>query len=189
MKSLLIFIIMGITIMSQTDRKLHFELTIGASPEEAYNAWATNEGVKTFFAPGCDVQAELFGNYHIYFFPDAEPGSRGSENNKVLSYQPGKMFSFTWDAPPTFPSIRNHQRTVVLIRFEELHSNRTKVTFIQTGWGEGEEWDKCYDYFENAWGNVVLARYRYRFENGPVDWSNVPDYSGYSVTNLYRKGE
>ncbi|MCF8241963.1 MAG: SRPBCC domain-containing protein [Melioribacteraceae bacterium] len=169
------------------ERKLYFEFTVNAAAEDAYNAWATNKGVQTFFAPGSDVNAELFGKYHIYFFPEAPEGQRGSENNVVLSHEPGKMFSFTWDSPPSLPTIRNHQRTVVLIRFQQLDENSTRVKFLQTGWGDGEEWDKCYEYFEKAWGTIVLARFRYRFENGPVDWKNLPNFSEFAVENLSSK--
>lgn len=48
----------------------------------------------------------------------------------------------------------------------------TSVT--ETGWGEGDEWDKAFAYFSSAWQDVVLKRLQYRFEVGPVDWKNPP---------------
>ena len=36
------------------------------------------------------------------------------------------------------------------------------------------EWDQSFDYFTRAWGEVVLPRLKYRFEEGPIDWEVPP---------------
>jgi len=60
--------------------------------------------------------------------------------------------------------------------FKELEREKTRVTLIESGWGEGEEWDKAFAYFSSAWPDIVLARLKYRFEAGPLDWSNLPEF-------------
>lgn len=89
------------------------------------------------------------------------------------------MISFTWGFPPSLPDLRANQKTVVNIRFTETEDGKTHVHFIQSGWGESQDWLKGYDYFVQAWGNVVLARLQYRFDVGPVDWNNMPDLTEY----------
>jgi hypothetical protein len=42
------------------------------------------------------------------------------------------------------------------------------------GWGEGVSWDEAYEYFDHAWNEVVLPRFRYAMEVGAVDWKNRP---------------
>ena len=64
--------------------------------------------------------------------------------------------------------------THVVIRLFETEAGETRVTLLHDGWGTGNEWDAAYQYFSSAWANVVLPRLRYRFESGPVDWSNPP---------------
>lgn len=39
----------------------------------------------------------------------------------------------------------------------------------------GPDWDKAYDYFDNAWNALVLPRFRYAMEVGPIDWTKIPD--------------
>jgi len=162
--------------------KLEFEININASPEEVYNAWTTTEGIKSFFAPDGKVELKMFGDYHIYFFPNAPEGSRGAEDEKVISYQKNKMISFTWGFPPMLPDLRANQKTVVTIRFFETEDGKTKIIFRQTGWGESEDWQKGYNYFVNAWGKSVLPKLIYSFEAGPIDWNNMPDLSQYYLT-------
>ena len=66
------------------------------------------------------------------------------------------MLSFSWNAPPNFDYIRNHEHFCwVVLRFEAISGNETKLYLDHLGWLEGELWDKVYDYFDQAW-NVVF---------------------------------
>ncbi len=163
------------------ERAIEFEIVLNAPVEEVYNAWTTPEGIKSFFAPGCDLEMKLYGNYHIYFDPNGKPGERGAEDEILISHQKNKMLSFTWGFPPTLMELRQNQKTIVTLRFEELEGGKTKLHFSQSGWGEGELWDKGFEYFTYAWGNVVLARLQHRFEHGPVVWESETDYSKYNL--------
>jgi len=153
-----------------TAKKIEKSIIISVPVQDAWKAWTTVEGVKAFFAPDAAIELAVGGKYEMYFLPDAPEGSRGGEGLTILSFLPEKMLSFTWNAPPTFPEVRK-QHSWVVISFDSLSSQKTKVSLSHIGWKEGEEWNKVYDYFNNAW-NTVLARLQYRFETGPIDWAN-----------------
>ncbi len=155
------------------DRVIRGEVIVETSVDAVWEAWTTEEGIKTFFAPACHVELRVDGLYEILFNPDAEPGWRGAEGMRVMALQPNRMLAFTWNAPPDLTSVRE-QLTHVVIRFMELAEGRTQVTLTHDGWGEGEEWDKASAYFVRAWKDVVLPRLKYRFSIGPVDWDNLP---------------
>lgn len=87
---------------------------------------------------------------------DAPEGSRGSEGCTVLSYLPMKMLAFTWNAPPSIPTLREAEaRTQVVLQFTETGNGDVKVSLSQLGFGKGEDWDKYYDYFSRAWPRVL----------------------------------
>lgn len=46
------------------------------------------------------------------------------------------MLSFTRNAPPHLPVVRDH-RTHVIIKFEKLEDEKTKVSLYHDGWGTG----------------------------------------------------
>jgi hypothetical protein len=73
----------------------------------------------------------------------------------ILAIQPLKMLSFIWNAPPNLPEVRN-QKTHVTMRFNKITENSTKVILHHESWGKGGQWDKAYEYFQIAWGKVVL---------------------------------
>lgn len=151
------------------NRSINKEVTVPAGLDEAWNAWTTKQGLESFFAPECHVELKLYGRYEIFFLPHAEPGNRGAEDNKILAVEPHKMFSFTWDAPAFMPEVRK-QRTSVVLKFKKIEKDKTRIFVCHTGWGDGDEWDKAFEYFIEAW-DVILKRLVIRFEKGPIDWN------------------
>lgn len=158
---------------SKFPKAITADLRINASVTDVYRAWTTVEGIKSFFARDGNIELKIMGPYEIIFLPANPEGSRGGEGNVILSFQENKMLSFTWNAPPEFKIVRN-ERTHVLLKFIPISDRETRLLFCQDGWGEGGEWDKSFEYFSHAWKKVVLPRLQYRFENGPVDWTNPP---------------
>lgn len=155
------------------EKHIYAEILIQAPLQAVWEAWTTEEGVRSFLAPDCKIDLRPDGAYEIYFDPAAPPGQRGGEGLRILAVQPMQMFSFTWNAPPSLPQVRP-QRTHVVLRFYAENDQQTTLTFYQDGWGSGGEWDRAYDYFQRAWLKVVLPRLQYRFDHGPVNWEDPP---------------
>jgi uncharacterized protein YndB with AHSA1/START domain len=151
------------------ERSIDKEIVVAASLDDAWAAWTTREGITSFFAPDAQVDPRVGGAFQIYFNPLGAPGSKGADDMRFMALQPKKMLSFDWNAPPHLPAARA-QRTFVVVRFAPLDGKQTRVSLHHTGWGDGDEWDKAYAYFDRAWGNV-LAGMKKRFESGPQDWS------------------
>ncbi len=155
------------------ERVLRGEVIVAAPTADVWKAWTTTEGATTFFAPEARIEPRVDGAYELYFKPEAPAGLRGSEGMRILSFEPEKRFSYTWNAPPEIPEIRG-QRTQVTVELESLAPDRTRVRITHQGWGEGEAWDRAYAYFDRAWGKIVLPRLVARFANGAIDWANPP---------------
>lgn len=156
------------------DQILVFEKIIPASIEKVWDAWTTEQGVKSFFAPDCFIDLKPGGAYEMYFNSVAEPGERGGEGCLILAIQKPAMFSFTWNFPPEIPLLRNdHQHTHITLRLSAALQGSTLVRIIQDGWGGGVEWEKGFAYFSRAWGEIVLPRLYDRFTKGPILWNEL----------------
>src|SRR5262249_24800986 len=103
------------TLCFAAERAIEKEAVVNAAPAAVYSAWSTGEGLQSFFSPEAVVDARPEGAFSIHFNPYASAGLRGADDMHVLAAQPGKMISFTWNAPPQFPEVRP-QRTVVIVR-------------------------------------------------------------------------
>ena len=115
------------------------EIVLNTGIEEVWSAWTTEEGIRSFFAPACRIEAYVGGAYEIYFNLDEQEGFRGAEGTRILSFEPMKFLSFTWNNPPTIPEIRR-QYTAVSLYFEVLNEQRTQLILVHQGWGPGEDW-------------------------------------------------
>jgi uncharacterized protein YndB with AHSA1/START domain len=156
------------------NRVIHGEVTIPGPIEKVFDAWTTEKGITSFFGPAANVELRVNGPYEVLFNLSAPPGERGAEGMRILAFQRPVMLSFTWNSPPHLATVRG-QMTHVVIRFESLDSDSTRVTLCQDGWGIGSEWDQAYEYFQVAWLKIVLPRLLESFTTGPIDWSTFSD--------------
>lgn len=151
------------------DRAIDCRIEVPASIRAVWDAWTTEKGVMSFFAPQCRIDLRPGGAYEMLFNLAAEQGSQGGEGMVIMALQPPRMLAFTWNAPPHLPDVRG-QRTQVIIRLEEVGDRRTLVYLRHGGWGTGGQWDEAFDYFSQAWADVVLPRLKRSFEHGPIEW-------------------
>jgi uncharacterized protein YndB with AHSA1/START domain len=151
------------------ERAIDKDVVIAATLDQAWDAWTTREGIVSFFAPDARIEPRVGGAFQVYIDPGAAPGMKGADDMRFMALQPKKMISFDWNAPPHL-ALARAQRTFVIVRFEPLADNATRVTLHHTGWGDGGEWDKAYAYFDKAWGGV-LGNLKKRFDSGPQDWT------------------
>ncbi len=141
---------------------------IHAPASEVWNCWASSEGIKSFLSEGANVQLAVGGPFEIYFDMSAPEGSRGSEGCRVLAYDPSRMLSFSWNAPPKFPYARD-KHTWVVLHVEPAGAHSARVELRHLGFAENnaaepghtEEWVGVRTYFQAAWPQVIAALERH----------------------------
>lgn len=141
--------------MELSDKQIIKTRVFHQSQDSLWWRWTTHEGLKTFF--GSDNKIELIpgGSFEIYFLRDNPYGLKGSEGCKVLSYLSEDFFSFSWNAPPQFPEVRNSEyKTWVIVGFKQMGDMKTELKLTHTGWPKDEKWAPVYDYFNIAWDRV-----------------------------------
>jgi len=136
------------------EKHIYKEIIIPAQVSQVWNAWTVKEELIKFFAPDAEIDLRIGEKYEMYFLPDNPLGSRGGEENRILSFVPQKMLSFEWNAPPQFPNV-HQEKTWCVLFFDKLDLNSTKIRFYQFGWKDGDEWDQVYEYFLDAWDYVL----------------------------------
>lgn len=146
------------------------EVLVPAPVQDVFEAWTTSAGTRRFFAPDARIEAVPGGAYEILFMTEAPEGKRGSEGCRVLEAKAPEHLAFTWNFPPSIPTIRN-EHTRVDVWFEKLSESSTRVRMKQSEWKTGGDWDKGFRYFDQAW-DLVLGRLKRSFEGAPMDWAS-----------------
>lgn len=137
---------------------INHAVEVPVSAREAWDLWASSEGLARWWTSSTRVDLRPGGHYEIYFNPDEPAGDRGGDWCRVLSFLPGRMLSFTWNAPPTLATRPLH--TWVVLLFEESGGG-CRVELNHHGWPESglatpeTEWPATYEYFESAWKYVI----------------------------------
>jgi uncharacterized protein YndB with AHSA1/START domain len=148
--------------MAAADKVLVLEVTVPAPLNAVWEAFTTSAGLSTWLTPGAVVDLKEGGEWTAHF----PGGSTGG--GTILSFVPEKELVLSALAPDKFPTVRA-TRTRARFQFE-AKGNSTVVRLTQTGWKEGEEWVKAYEYL--TVGNAqLLATLHHRFVNGPIDWT------------------
>ena len=147
---------------SETRKMLRVEITVPASRSDVWKAFSTSEGLSTWLAPNSVVDLKPGGDWMVHF----PGGSTGG--GTIVSFVPQKEIVISALAPDKFPTVRAQRTTA---RFElEDHGTGTLVRLTQTGWKDGDEWDRAYEYL-TAGNAQLLATLHRRFVGGPIDWS------------------
>lgn len=142
--------------LKMTNRKIIISTFVNREIEYVWHLWTTPEGMKKFLGVDAKIDMTPLGAYELYFDPSAKPGNRGGETNRVLSFVPNRMLSFTWNAPPSIPFVRDHPyKTWVVITMNAIDDKQTLVELTHLGWPQGDAWDEAYAYFEKAWASVI----------------------------------
>jgi uncharacterized protein YndB with AHSA1/START domain len=150
------------TKLSEPVKALVLEVTLPASLDDVWSAFTTSEGLSTWLTPGAVVDLRNGGEWTAHF-PGGVTGG-----GTILSFTPKSEIVMSAMAPPSFPTVRA-ERTTATWTFRSLGARSTQLTLRQTGWKEGAEWDKAYEYLAD--GNAqLLATLLRRFEKGPIDW-------------------
>ncbi len=134
------------------------EVRVPTEPMSAWKLWSSSEGLAAWWIDGAKVDMRPGGLFEIYFVKDAPTGAQGSEGCRVLSFLPGRMLSFTWNAPPHLDHTRSRHTWVVLLF--EPDGDGTRVGIHHLGWPVSEwdtepQWPETYAYFERAWTMVA----------------------------------
>lgn len=142
-----------------SERAVAHERVVARPRAEVWALWSSAEGVTRWLCDEAKIELCPGGAYEIYFLLDQPPGRRGSETCRVLSFVPGRMLSFTWNAPPHLERTR-HQHTWVVVELADAPEGATRVAITHTGWPASglaaePQWAETFAYFDRAWGRVL----------------------------------
>lgn len=143
-------------------KPVEVETRVAASLDAVWNAWTSSAGAQSFFAPRSNIELQIGGAYEMYFLEDAPEGARGSEGCRILAYEPRRMVSFSWNAPPNLPFARQHH-TWVVVDLDEPDNGVVRVRLAHHGFEElrrahpeqAEQFRAARAYFEAAWPRVL----------------------------------
>jgi len=152
----------GSQTITAPPKRLVIEVEVPASLPAVWEAFSTGAGLSTWLGPNATVDLRPGGEWLVHF-PNGSTGG-----GTIVSFVPQKEIVLSALAPDRFPTVRA-QRTRAVFQLE-ARGDGTVVRLVQTGWQQGAEWDRAYEYL--VAGNAqLLAMLHRRFREGPIDWN------------------
>jgi uncharacterized protein YndB with AHSA1/START domain len=160
----LVFFLSVSAVHAQTSDSIVTEGVVSAPVTAVWNAWATTAGLKSWLAPHADIDLRIDGIMRANYDPKGALGDAGTIENKVLAYEPERMFSIkVTKAPEKFPFSSRIGDMWTVLYFQPTPEGKTTLRIVGMGFGKDEESQKMKAFFEQ--GNAyTLAQLQKRFQ-------------------------
>lgn len=143
---------------AKPDGRHQMQATIDVNIDQVWAAFTTNEGMKHWWAPVVDIDFKIGGIIQASYNTQGTLGDASTIENTILSYDPGRMFSFRCTKSPTgFPFADIIGDTWTVAYFDAETPDRTRITLVSNGYQESDEWKQMGEFFR-AGNAQVLAK-------------------------------
>ena len=163
---IIIFILLTLTLHSQTlkntsyknqsgEKVLRLECTLPIGLTEAWKLFTTDEKLAKWIAPLAHIELKS-GGYIITNYDKSKSLSDSSSIRlPITSYLDNELLVLKVILNGNFlKSVRDSDDNLQeIIQFFKVDNDHTKIVSSMTGWGNGADWDKAYDFFVagNEW--------------------------------------
>ncbi len=139
------------------------EGVVNAPPAEVWRAWTTAEGMKSWLAPKADIDLRIDGLMRTNYNPKAELGDDGTIENRILAFDPERMFAIkVARAPKTFPFPEAVKRMWTVVYLIDQGAGQTLVRAVGHGFTDDPESSKMRDFFQRG-NDYTLGELQRRF--------------------------
>lgn len=153
--------------MSDTDtpkrRALRLETEIDATPDAVWRSLSDPDELIRWFPVAARVEPGVGGSIWLSWGPGCEGEA------PITAWEPGRRLRWEEQMPP---EEEGGEPVTLAVDFEiEARGGKTVVRLVQSGFGDGDEWDDYYDALERGWTYFLwnLRNYLERHAGTPRD--------------------
>jgi uncharacterized protein YndB with AHSA1/START domain len=134
------------------DRSLQLSATVPATPHEAFLAFTTDDGFRSWAVGMAKIDLRVGGMIEASYDAKARVGDPDNIKNQILAYVPDRLLVIrNVQAPRSLPGREAFARTVTMVEFAPV-AGGTRVTLTNAGYGSDADSAAVYRHFE--WGNA-----------------------------------
>lgn len=150
-------------VTSTGERVLRLEMILPVDAAQAWKLFTTEEGWKKWATPVVSIDFKTGGQIRSHYDKTKSIGDAGTIHLPILNYIEGELLTLKVilsDASFSEKLRREHGNLQEIIQFVEAGPGKTRIVSSMIGWGNGPEWDQCYEFFArgNEWTYKQLAR-------------------------------
>ena len=147
------------------ERVLRLEAVLPVDIKAAWKLFTTDEGLQKWIAPVAHIELKTGGYIVTNYDKMAKLTDSTSIKLPVINFLDGEMIVLKVNLNNNFTeSVRqSDQNLQEIIQLKKIDGTHTKIISTMVGFGEGNDWNKTYDFFVkgNIWTyKELLQHYR-----------------------------
>jgi uncharacterized protein YndB with AHSA1/START domain len=147
---------------SSGERVVRVETLLRQSPERVWKAFSTEEGLRCWIAPVVNLDLRTGGVLLTNYDRAGAIGGPGTISLDILNYVENEEITFKVKLNDKFPERlqREDGHLQEIVELQRQQDGGTKVVSSMVGWGNGQEWDRAFEFFArgNEWSYKNLAK-------------------------------
>ena len=151
--------------MQNGEKVLQLEAVLPIDKKEAWQLFTTDENLMKWIAPVAHIELKT-GGYILTNYDKTKPLSDSSSIRlDIINYLENELLTLKVNLNGSFSKKTQAEdgNLQEIIQFEYVGPKETKIISSMIGWGQGEDWEKTYGFFNrgNTWTyEEILKIYR-----------------------------
>jgi hypothetical protein len=137
------------------EKALQLSVIIPMDKKEAWKLCTTDEGLKKWMAPVVRIVMKAGGTIKTNYDKNKNVDDSSSIQLGIINYLEYELMTIKVDLNNTFPAeVKAGDKNLQeIIQFTDAGNGKTKLVSTMIGWGQGDNWNKAYSFFErgNDW--------------------------------------
>lgn len=114
--------------LATTDQPIVTTGIVPAPVKDVWNAWTTNEGIRTWMVTSGEVDFRIGGAYRTSYSKDSDLKGPDAIENTILAFDPMRMIAIkNTKSPANFPFKQAIAKTWTVIYFKDVDGQKTEV--------------------------------------------------------------
>jgi uncharacterized protein YndB with AHSA1/START domain len=131
-------------------RNLQQSVVIDAPLAVLWKAFVDPAEFERWNSPVAAIDLRVGGSLEASYDPAHKIGDPDNIKQRIITFIPERLLVFqNVQAPHALPNADRFQRTVIVLQYEPLGPNRTRVTLSCTGWATDPASLQIYAFFQN----------------------------------------
>ena len=139
------------SVMAADNNRVVYETEIDADIDAVWNAFTTNDGLRTWMAPLVEIELAVGGKMKANYNAKGKIGDETTIENTILSFDPKRMLSLkATEFPKGFAFEDAAKATWSVFYFTELPFSRTKINVVGLGYTDDKQSKQMRSFFATA---------------------------------------
>jgi uncharacterized protein YndB with AHSA1/START domain len=139
------------------DRLLQTSIEIDAPVSTVWKAFSDAAEYRRWAGGVAAVDLRVGGAFEASYEPTGKIGDPDNIRHRIVAFVPERLIVFQNLQAPGLPGEALYRGTDIVLQYEPLGPNRTRVTVSHVGFGGGADYDGLYAFFKGGDARMLQA--------------------------------